>query len=395
MRLHILHHCVIRSSAEAGAERDVYSGTGITSYRDGDNEVLMCAFRVGATKTGRDGRVLLYESRDTGKSWRQVPSPLDDEHVGSLDLAEGDLQLAGPHIGAADGTVILAAARMRVVEQGSSEYFAPMAGIVDAECVLVRFADGVWSEPVLLDGRRTADEWAIPCGSPVCLGGGRWLAPAERHTMVSIPEWLRGYHAFELLSHDDGRSWSVSGPMLNDPDRIVVYYDQHVARFENGRLLSLAWVHDVLNDATLDARCGWSDDDGVSWTGPFETHLPGGPVVPAYLGGGVILVAYPHRRSPQGVRVCVSTDGGETWDLRTEIVVWDAETRSVVGLPDDVTTDTGVHGALWDTMWGWSFGMPTLAALRDGTVGLTYYAIDTDGAPQVCFARLALDRSSN
>ena len=106
MRLHILHHWVIRSSAEAGAERDVYSGTGITSYRDGDNEVLMCAFRVGATKTGRDGRVLLYESRDTGKSWRQVPSPLDDEHVGSLALAEGDLQLAGPHSGAADGTAL-------------------------------------------------------------------------------------------------------------------------------------------------------------------------------------------------------------------------------------------------------------------------------------------------
>ncbi len=43
-------------------------------------------------------------------------------------------------------------------------------------------------------------------------------------------------------------------------------------------------------------------------------------------------------------------------------------------------------------MWSWSFGLPTITALRDGTVGLAYYAIDRDGIPVVCVsARLALD----
>ena len=382
---------MIQSSPRPGGRVEIYSGTALTSYIDGDDEVLLCAFRVGTQKVGSDGRIVLRESRDGGRSWMPVLSPLDAQHAGELAPAASNLQLAGPHIGSsADGTVVLVAARMRVVDEGEPGFDAQAAGIVDAECVLLRLRDGQWSEPVVLDGRRTPDEWAIPCGPPVDLGGGRWLAPAERHAKAYMPEWLRNYHAFELLSLDDGMSWSVAGPMLNDPDRGVVYYDQHVTRLDDGRLLALAWVHDVIDDVTLTARAGWSDDEGSTWSAPRETWLRGGPAAPVNLGGDRVIAAYPHRTGPASVRVCISDDGGSTWDPASEFVVWDETTRTVTGAPADAPIASGEPGPLWDTMWGWSFGLPTITALRDGTIGLAFYAMDPDGAPVVRFARLSV-----
>lgn len=384
----LVHHGVIQSNPQPDGAVEIYSGTALTSYLDGAEEVLLCAFRVGTEKVGADGRVVLRESRDGGRSWMPVPSPL----AGALAPAGGNLQLAGPHIGSStDGTVVLVAARMRVVTEGEPGFDAQAAGIVDAECVMLRFRDGEWSQPLVLDGRRSADEWAIPCGPPVHLGDGRWLAPAERHAKAHVPEWLRNYHAFEMLSTDDGASWSVAGPMLNDPEQAVVYYDQHVTLLDDGRLLTLAWVHDVIDDVTLTARAGWSDDEGSTWSAPRDTSLRGGPAAPANLGADRIIAAFPHRTPPAGVRVCLSNDGGATWDPESELVVWDETTRTITGRAAAAPVESDHPDPLWDTMWGWSFGLPTITALSDGTIGLAFYATETDGAPVVRFARLAVE----
>lgn len=387
--MRLLDTSIIRSAAAPQDQGKVYSSTALCSYRDGDVEVLLCGHRVGTSKVGADGRIELRESRDGGVTWQSIPSPLDAEHAGALTPPGGEYQLAGSHLASsADGTVILVAARMRVVTEDSPEFDAQAAGIVDAECVFVRRdADG-WGEPVVIDGRRTQDEWAIPCGPPVPLGGGRWFAPGERHAKAHVPEWLRGYHAFDLVSEDDGRTWTVAGDMMNDPDRVVVYYDQHLAVLDGGRLLSLAWVHDVVADVTLPARAGWSDDDGATWSEPVETPIHGGPVAPVHFGGGRVVAAYPHREEPAGVRVCRSSDGGVSWDMGSEFIVWDLASRSFVGRPAGAPVPPRTPDPLWDTMWGWSFGLPAPAPLADGTLGLAFYSIDDGGAAQVCFAKV-------
>lgn len=387
--MRLLETSIIRSAATPGDHGKVYSSTALCSYRDGDVEVLLCGHRVGASKVGADGRIELRESRDGGATWAAIPSPLDGEHAGPLTPPGGEYQLAGSHLASsADGTVILVAARMRVVAEGSPDYDPQAAGIVDAECVFVRRdADG-WGEPFVVDARRMEDEWAIPCGPPVHLGGSRWFAPGERHAKSYVPEWLRGYHAFGLVSVDDGRTWVVVGDMMNDPDRVVVYYDQHLAVLDDGKLLSLAWVHDVVADVTLPARAGWSDDSGATWSAPVETPIHGGPVAPVHFGGGRVLAAYPHREEPAGVRVCRSPDGGVSWDVASEFIVWDLATRSFVGRPAGAPVPPTPPDPLWDTMWGWSFGLPAPTALADGNVGLAFYAIDDEGRAQVCFARV-------
>ncbi len=386
--MRIVESSVVAENFAPAFATEVYSGTALTVVeRDGEERAL-CAFRRGSAKVSPDGAIVLRESVDRGRSWTDHPSPLDRESPGSIAPAGGLRQFAGPHVGSsATGTVILGAALMSLARPGTPEYDRQAAGIVDAACVFVRADESGWSVPQVIAGRRSDSEWAIPCGPPVSLGDGVWLAPAERHATTDVPEWLRQYHAFSFRSVDDGRTWTDNGPMLNDPERERVYYDQHVVGLDDRRLLSIAWTHDVIRDETITARAALSTDAGATWTGEWDTGLLGGPVAAVRLPDGRLFAVYPRRSEPASIRACVSADDGRTWDVEHEFVLWDERSRSVIGAVASSSAPTDTP-PLWDTMWGWSFGLPTPALFRDGSVGVAFYATGADGISRVLFVRV-------
>jgi hypothetical protein len=278
---------------------------------------------------------------------------------------------------------------MWTVDPADDAWVDAAAGLVDADAVVVRAGPGEpWAAPLVLDGRRHADEWAIPCGPPLALGGGRWLFPMERHAKTHVPEWLRGYHAFAALSEDDGRSWPEFVPMLNDPERRVAHYDQRTALLRDGRIASFVWAHDVVDDVTLTARIGWSADGGHTWSAAEDTGIVGGPINPLTLRDGRLLAVYARRTRPTGIRVCISHDDGRTWGLDREFVVFDEATGRVVGEAASKVERDDRDPALWDTMWGWTFGQPMPVALPDDEVGIAFFGQGPDRVPAVRFVRL-------
>ena len=238
------------------------------------------------------------------------------------------------------------------------------------------------------DFRRHPDEWAIPCGVPVSLGAGEWIFPMERHARTYVPDWLRRYQAFSVTSHDDGRTWGDPTPTLNDPDERVAYYDQRIVAVPDGRLLTMAWVHDVVDDVTLTARAAYSDDGGRTWGQPFDTGLQGGPLNPLVLSDGRIITFFARRTVPGGIRAAMSSDGGATWALDDEFVIWDEATRSVLGRhAPDQARDPG-DPSLWGTMWGWTFGTPSAVEAPDGSVIATFFAAGFDGVTEIRWVRI-------
>lgn len=372
-----------------------YSGTAICLSAAGSSEPrLLVAFRVGQARMSTDGRIGLLSSPDLGRSWSRLPGPLE----GALDWPasvdpDGTPSLAGAQMGAdATGTTILTAARMWLAEPGGPGWSDDAAGLLDADSVLVRAgAGGDWEAPQILDGRRHDDEWAIPCGAPLALGGGRWMFPMERHAKAHVPEWLRGYHAFAALSEDDGRSWPELVPMLNDPERRVAHYDQRCTVLPGGRIVSLAWAHDVIAEVTLPARVGFSDDGGRSWSAAVETGILAGPVNPVTLPDGRIFASYARRTAPRGVRCCLSEDGGRTWRVDRELVIFDEASGRIVGEPASVVDRVEADPSLWGTMWGWTFGQPMPVALPDGHVGVVFFALGPDRLPSIRFVRIDPD----
>ncbi len=345
-------------------------------------ETLLCAYRRGTAKVSRDGRIHVAESTDGGSTWTEAPSPFRDH--GQQDVAQ-----AGPQMGGDDrGTVVLTAARMWTADPETPEFVPEAAGIVDADSLVVRRdPGGAWKSVTEVDGRRHDDEWAIPCGPPISLGSGRWLWPMERHGKAQTEGWLRRYHAFFGISEDDGRSWDRFVPALNGDGRLA-YYDQRLVALGNGRVLTVAWVHDVDVDVTLTARAGWSEDGGETWSEPVDTGIVGGPVNPIRLADGRILAVYNRRSPPSGIRCALSEDDGRSWKLDEEWVIYDEATRSVVGSPATVRPPGDDDAALWDSMWGWTFGTPTPVQLADGTVVITFFAMDGGGVSAIRAVRI-------
>lgn len=380
----IVENFVVYTNPYPSVCSEQLSGTSLAEVPRADGTTLFCSFRVGSARMSPDGRVRVLTSIDGGHKW----SPITPDWQ---RVAGDSVQISGGHLGASpSGVVILAAARMTTVLPDSERWVPAAAGIVDADCTVVRYFRGAWEAQTLLDARRHSDEWAIPCGPPLELSQGRWFLSMERHGKPQIAEWLRAYNAFSATSEDDGSTWQLGGPMMNDPERKVVYYDQHVARVPSGSLISVAWVHDVLNDRTLSARIGRSDDLGATWSEPVTTGIVGGPVSIATLPDGRLFGVYPRRSEPVGIRACISFDEGRTWETSEEFVIWDGVSRQIVG--QHVTSRGSMRSdtPLWDSMWSWTFGLPCVVAHPDGTVGVAFYATDPGGASTVCYVRIEL-----
>ncbi len=357
----------------------VVSAPSLTWSRLGSDEpFLLCAFRYGAAKMSPDGRVGLRASRDLGRTWEALPSPFDD-------LPQPQPSQAGLHLGASPaGTTVLMASRMWIVEPDSPEWDDDAAGLVHADCVKADARPGGdWERVTTYDFRRHRDEWAIPCGPPLWLADERWIFPMERHARSYVPQWLRRYHAFAVFSDDDGRSWGDPTPTLNDPEQRVVYYDQRMAGLPAGRVLTVAWVHDVVDDVTLTGRAAYSDDGGRTWDEPFDTGMLGGPINPLRLRDGRLIATFARRTVPRGIRVVLSEDEGRTWDVDRELVVWDDAARRVTGTTARSRDRGEDEGALWGTMWGWTFGTPTPVQLPDGRVAISFFASGFDGVTEI------------
>lgn len=388
--MRVVDDYVVHRNPNPNHRPETVSGSTLGWSRLGTSRpLLLNAFRSGLAKMSPDGRIALRASDDLGATWREVASPF-----GALPQDPIAAE-SGPHLGgSARGTTLLMACRMWIVSPGDPRWNEEAAGVIGADCVATRAsAGGDWEPPASYDFRRHVDEWAIPCGPPLALDGGRgpeWIFPMERHALAHVPDWLRRYHAFAVFSHDDGRTWEDPTATINDPDERLAYYDQRMVELSDGRLLTMAWVHDVVSDVTLTARAAYSADRGRTWSAPFDTKIQGGPMNPLLLADGRLIALFARRTAPNGIRAVLSEDDGASWQVDDELVLWDETTRRVTGERAADLHRAPADPSLWGTMWGWTFGTPTAVQAPDGSVLVTFFASGFDGVTAIRCVRLEL-----
>lgn len=117
-------------------------------------------------------------------------------------------------------------------------------------------------------------------------------------------------------SLDRGRTWSAKKPLTDKVNGECSWNCARISRLNDGRLAIVCDWHKEHKTGIL--NIWYSDNDGESWDGPYET--PGRGVVPHKLlqlpNGRLLLSA--HRRDPENNRHSVvycrySDDNGKTW----------------------------------------------------------------------------------
>ena len=98
-----------------------------------------------------------------------------------------------------------------------------------------------------------------------------------------------------------------------------------------------------------------SYDGGKTWSLLHTTGILGYPPHIIQLKNNWLLVVYGRRIKPYGERACISKDEGETWDVRNEITLCNADSRDL--------------------------GYPSSVQLSDGSILTIYYQAEKVGSP--------------
>jgi hypothetical protein len=287
---------------------------------------LVVVYREGTVhETEAIGKVSLSRSRDGGRTWQPRVTALDRPESDDRDPSLFQMS---------DGTLAL----------------------FSNDCVCTS-----------CDGGRT---WSPPRPTPVFgpKGGvedeqGRLLYGGLQRMVQA--DFTRIHGAAAVLqadavyrSPDKGVTWEPAGVAtytLYVPGRSdYVWYDEPFLCVVPNRF----WIFAARVDLDGFARIIRSPDRGRTWEPVRKTPVWGFPQHLLPLRDGRLLMTYGYRRPPFGVRACLSTDCGETWDLANEVI-----------LRMDGGTPLGQARKVVDG----DLGYPTSVQLADGTIFTVYY----------------------
>ncbi len=290
------------------------------------NGELVVVYREGTMHaTEPTGKVSLSRSEDGGRTWLPRVTALDLPDVDDRDPSVFQMR---------DGTLLLFSA--------------------DVMCTS-RDGGRSWSEPA-----------ATPVFGPkggvedengyILYGGLKRVVQADFTTIQNRSALLQADAAYR--SRDYGRSWEPAGiatyTMYLEGTTDYVWYDEPFLCV----MPDLCWIFCARVDLDGFARIIRSTDRGRTWEAVRKTPVWGYPQHLLPLRDGRLLMTYGYRRAPLGVRACISSDQGQTWDVDNEIV-----------LRMDGGTPPGQPRIVDDG----DLGYPTSIQLADGTILTVYY----------------------
>ncbi len=295
----------------------------------------------------RSSRIASLTSRDGGHTWGGYRVLYN-----SADCGEQDPSI----MQRSDGTLMINFFRWRVVPPDQKDrLFYPA----------LELTNGYWADfegPFVIvssDGGATwsatptaVDAAPLPragCSDAILeLTDGTLLLPAYGGDPGSTFS-----RAYVVRSHDGGHTWGEPALIARHPEDALSFEEPALCDLGGGRLLAMirSGVYRVGYEYLYRA---FSDDGGLSWHSLAQTPIWGHPAHLLRLRDGRILCTYGYRRAPFGVRACLSTDGGHTWDVDNEIVL------RADGFDRDL-------------------GYPSSVQLPDGSIFTTYYIHHADG----------------
>lgn len=294
----------------------------------------------GYTHLDPQVRVCLIRSTDQGQSW--------DPATKTVIYDEG-LDTGVTLAVLSDGVIIaglnnlwqLAPRERRAEIAGDLHFHNPELNLVGRVlgCASRRSFDGghTWSNELV---------WVpLPAGAgPACDARTGITELADGTLIWSLCDYdaSRSERAWLLHSWDRGATWGDARLIAADPQGEQGYFgslnfsEPHILPLNNGRILAL--LRTDPQDSPGEGYLYQADSSnwGIGWRPYRRTPMWGHPPHLLQLKSGAVLCTYGHRRTPYGIRACLSHDGGETWDSAHEVILRDDGLSRDIGYPYSV-----------------------------------------------------------
>jgi len=348
--LKVLDHAVLYINPEPHRVSEYVLAPYLVTMPD---DTLLCVCRHGTARESGDGLVKLHRSTDGGLTW-QCMGPV----LGSAEHPVGNQWAGGLAVLPDDELIVWIKIRERLDDPAGN--------------VLLRSADGgeSWSGQESIDVEPYGAIGGI--GQMTGLADGALIATGEGkgdNDLVPEGSWAN----LITRSGDGGRSWDPVQPTLVSEN--PYYFDLAVTQLTNDHLLAAYWTHDMTTDRGVNVHLSTSSDLGRTWTVPRDGGFWGQRTAIFTLQSGRVLAVTNHRRPPLGIRALLSEADGTTFHEAEHVELWGVAPAVVRAAPTLAAQQDNEQDAL--NAWHFfTFGMPSITQLSDGTIVVAYYVTE-------------------
>lgn len=239
-------------------------------------------------------------------------------------------------------------------------------GFVPTELMLTRSSDGgrTWEGPTVFEPPLVGPSFEI-CATVQALDENKWVIPC-----ATWRGWdgdvASGMKAILLVSRDRGRTWSEYVDVMNRWDEQIIHWESKLVQLVDGRLLSVAWAHNLARGEDLPNQYVISEDGGESFSAPGSTGILGQTCTPFALSDGRILCVYRGAERP-GLWAQLAHLEGDRWVNDEETPLWGARSAGLLG---DAVKDAV------ENMNALRFGFPCGSVLSDGDVYFVFWCFE-------------------
>lgn len=338
--LNINGHLIVK---KAVIEPDRYLGW--PTITKADNNELIVAF-----SGDRDahvcpwGKTQLIKTTDNGKTWSEpetiTNTPLDDRDAGIITTQKGTLLVSW----------FTSIAFERSNFEGAYNRYARVGEKIGQETKnkwlgsWVRRSEDrgkTWQNPIPV-------KVTAPHG-PIALNDGRLLYLGRNMLKRGNEEYF-----YVQESIDDGKTWKILAALPTAGITTKHLQEPHMVQLNSGKIIGMFRYQPEKEEDHIMMQTE-SYDGGKTWSLLHTTGILGYPPHIIQLKNNWLLVVYGRRIKPYGERACISKDEGETWDVRNEITLCNADSRDL--------------------------GYPSSVQLSDGSILTIYYQAEKVGSP--------------
>ena len=322
----------------------------------GSGELLATA-RIGSGKDTADGNVGIWRSADAGDTWSVPVMPFNRDFEGRRGCLRAGYITELPK-----GRLLMTCAWVDRSVEGRGLYNDKTGGLCELFPVISESYDGgvTWSVlqqvdlyPVTLPSALTGPTLVLPEGGIAC--------QFESQKTWNSNEPIFNISAFKI-SYDLGNTWPEYVQIAGWPREDIVCWDQRIAQFPNGKMINFFWSYNTVKNIDHTIHMSFSNESGRNWSRPIDTGIVGQIACPVVMNESHIVLLYVRRDDKCQILARQSFDGGKTWDVKSEILVYNQA---------DSEND---NANLFDAMNQWSYGHPCGIKLSDTEIAAVYYA---------------------